>query len=152
MTAPTVESVFDIPGDEEKWATTKLPRAGWFKDYGHISIKPDDISREPKTVIVTAWKHDEAPGLMYHRMHNTKEIAYAITHIGTGLRCGPIALSHAEARRALAAMAKGLDWSQDSDTIKHSSVYRERFGKVTAAFVDSVPPWMPWMRETGWKG
>lgn len=140
--AVTVRGVFDLPLLRPGAA---LDPEGWVAGLAKIRIKPEWLAdnRSPAWARVKAWRHVDAPGLCYHRTYGTnpRVISYSITHLGSGLRCAPVTLSHAEARAVLAEIAHGLDWTQTEEAIKRDdAAYRARHTEVAFRYCDSEPP------------
>lgn len=139
----TVATVFDLPPLR---AGAALDPKGWVAGLAKISIKREWLAADPASpewVRVKAWRHVDAPGLCYHRTYGTnpRVISYAITHLGSGYRCAPVSLSHAEARAVLAEIAHGLDWTQTEEAIKRDDrVFRARHHEVALRYCDSEPP------------
>lgn len=129
----TVASVFKLP---EPIHGTRLRRDGWRR----VAVK---IRTKNGPKVVAAFEHLDAPGLAYHRMDGVREIAYSVTHKGSGLRCSPISLSHAECRAVLGDLAARLDWTQPEMVVARTPEYRDRCRYLGLVYGDCSPPWLP---------
>lgn len=138
---PTIAKVFDLP---QLQFSPGLRPDGWRRSTGRIRCRKFANRHDWEDVTVPVWEPEDVPGLMYNRMTAVPPTmrAYSVTHAASGLRCGPPALSHAEARAILAELGAGLDWTQSRSSIKANPDYHARYGQVALLYCDSLPPWM----------